>query len=117
MTQERAPILVTDLDGDDRFVTSLSMKISGMQSAMVAPLISPNDSRVFGVLYVDNLSRTLAFSQEELNVLAVVATQAAAAIDGLFAHERLAPKRFSGRRWVDSSRQKWCRWSKRIPTA
>ena len=66
------------------------MKISGMQSAMVAPLISPNDGRVFGVLYVDNLSRTLAFSQEELNVLAVVATQAAAAIDGLFAHERLA---------------------------
>jgi adenylate cyclase len=88
--QERAPILVTDLTGDDRFVSSLSMKISGMQSAMVAPLISPNDGHVFGVLYVDNLSRTLAFSQEELNVLAVVATQAAAAIDGLFAHERLA---------------------------
>ena len=74
VSQERAPILVTDLTGDDRFVSSLSMKISGMQSAMVAPLISPNDSRVFGVLYVDNLSRTLAFSQEELNVLAVVAT-------------------------------------------
>jgi adenylate cyclase len=90
VTQERAPILVTDLTGDDRFVASVSMKISGMQSAMVAPLISPNDGRVFGVLYVDNLSRTLAFSQEELNVLAVVATQAAAAIDGLFAHERLA---------------------------
>jgi adenylate cyclase len=90
VTQERAPILVTDLTGDDRFVSSLSMKISGMQSAMVAPLISPNDGRVFGVLYVDNLSRTLAFSQEELNVLAVVATQAAAAIDGLLAHERLA---------------------------
>jgi adenylate cyclase len=89
VTQERAPILVTDL-ADDRFASSLSMKISGMQSAMVAPLISPNDGRVFGVLYVDNLSRTLAFSQEELNVLAVVATQAAAAIDGLFAHERLA---------------------------
>ncbi len=89
LTQERAPILVTDL-ADDRFASSLSMKISGMQSAMVAPLISPNDGRVFGVLYVDNLSRTLAFSQEELNVLAVVATQAAAAIDGLFAHERLA---------------------------
>jgi adenylate cyclase len=90
LMQERAPILVTDLTGDDRFVSSLSMKISGMQSAMVAPLISPNDGRVFGVLYVDNLSRTLAFSQDELNVLAVVAAQAAAAIDGQFAHERLA---------------------------
>jgi len=90
LMQERAPILVTDLTEDDRFVSSLSMKISGMQSAMVAPLISPNDESVFGVLYVDNLSRALAFTQEELNVLAVVAAQAAQAIDGQFAHERLA---------------------------
>lgn len=90
LMQERAPILVTDLTQDDRFGSSQSMIISGMQSAMVAPLISPNDERIFGVLYVDNLSRTLAFSQEELNVLAVVAAQAAAAIDGQFAHERLA---------------------------
>ena len=90
LMQDRAPILVTDLTEDDRFVSSLSMKISGMQSAMVAPLISPNDARVFGVLYVDNLSRALAFTQEELNVLAVVAAQAAQAIDGQFAHERLA---------------------------
>jgi adenylate cyclase len=90
LMQERAPILVTDLTEDDRFLSSVSMKISGMQSAMVAPLISPNSDRVFGVLYVDNLSRTLAFAQEESNVLAVVAAQAAQAIDGQFAHERLA---------------------------
>ncbi len=87
--KEREPILVTDLRGDDRFAGSESIKISGMQSAMCAPLIGPNDGRMLGILYVDNLSRTAAFSQEELNVLAVVASQAGAAIDGVFAHKRL----------------------------
>ena len=88
--QEREPILVTDLSADDRFVGSESIKVSGMQSAMCAPLISPNTGDVLGVLYVDNLSKSMAFSQEELNVFAVVATQAAAAIENVMAHKRIA---------------------------
>jgi adenylate cyclase len=88
--QERAPILVTDLSADERFVTSESIKVSGMQSAMCAPLISPNSGEVLGVLYVDNLSKSSAFSQEELNVFAVVATQAAAAIENVIAHKQIA---------------------------
>ena len=88
--QEREPILVTDLSADERFITSESIKVSGMQSAMCAPLISPNTGAVLGVLYVDNLSKSSAFSQEELNVFAVVATQAAAAIENVLAHKRIA---------------------------
>jgi len=88
--KEREPILVTDLSADERFVTSESIKVSGMQSAMCAPLISPNSGVILGVLYVDNLSKSSAFSQEELNVFAVVATQAAAAIDNVMAHKRIA---------------------------
>ncbi|PWT71836.1 MAG: hypothetical protein C5B46_07680 [Proteobacteria bacterium] len=88
--QEREPILVTDLSADDRFVTSESIKVSGMQSAMCAPLISPNSGNVLGVLYVDNLSKSMAFSQEELNVFAVVATQAAAAIENVLSHKQIA---------------------------
>lgn len=87
---ERAPILVTDLSADERFITSESIKVSGMQSAMCAPLISPNSGAILGVLYVDNLSKSSAFSQEELNVFAVVATQAAAAIENVMAHKRIA---------------------------
>ena len=87
---EREPILVTDLSADDRFIGSESIKVSGMQSAMCAPLISPNTGTILGVLYVDNLSKSSAFSQEELNVFAVVATQAAAAIENVMAHKRIA---------------------------
>jgi len=88
--QEREPILVTDLSADDRFITSESIKVSGMQSAMCAPLISPNSGNVLAVLYVDNLSKSSAFSQEELNIFAVVATQAAAAIENVLSHKQLA---------------------------
>src|SRR5205807_8720561 len=57
-------------------------------SAMCAPLMGTN--RVFGILYVDNLERASAFSQEELNVFALVAAQAGAAIDNAMAHQKIA---------------------------
>lgn len=82
------PILITDVSGDDRFSGSESMKISGLRSAMCAPLAGA--ARLFGILYVDNMTRKSAFTQEELNVFALVAAQAANAIDNMTAHEQLA---------------------------
>jgi adenylate cyclase len=83
-----SPILITDLSADERFQGSESMKVSGLRSAMCAPLSAQN--RLFGVLYVDNLQHTMAFTQDELNVFAVVASQAAAAIDNALAHSKIA---------------------------
>jgi adenylate cyclase len=45
---------------------------------------------LFGVLYVDNMEKAEAFSQEEMNVFAVIATQAAAAIDNAMSHQKIA---------------------------
>jgi adenylate cyclase len=88
LRKEQQPILIDDLTADRRFNTSESMKISGLRSAMCAPLVGTN--RLFGVLYVDNMEKTAAFTQEELNVFAVVAAQAGAAIDNVAAHEKIA---------------------------
>ena len=85
---EREPILIADLTEDERFSGSESMKVSGLRSAMVAPLVA--QQRLDGILYVDNLEKTAAFTQEELNIFAVVATQAAAAIDSANTHNQLA---------------------------
>jgi adenylate cyclase len=85
---EHQPILVTDAASDERFSTSESMRISGLRSAMLAPLIGAN--RLLGVIYVDNLQRASAFTQEELNVFSLVAAQAAAALDNALTHEQLA---------------------------
>src|SRR5262249_31310919 len=71
---ERQPILIEDIRSDERFSGSESMKISGLRSAMCAPL--QGKERLFGILYVDNLEKASAFTQEELNVFALVAAQA-----------------------------------------
>jgi adenylate cyclase len=85
---EQEPILIDDVSADERFSGSESIKISGLRSAMCAPLVGTN--QLFGILYVDNLERTSAFSQEELNVFALVAAQAGAAIDNAMAHQKIA---------------------------
>jgi adenylate cyclase len=86
--KERQPILIEDVSADERFSGSESLKISGLRSAMCAPLVGKE--RLFGILYVDNLERASAFTQEELNVFALVAAQAGAAIDNAAAHEKIA---------------------------
>ncbi len=88
LKRDKEPILVTDAASDERFSESESMRISGLRSAMLAPLIGAH--RLLGMIYVDNLKRASAFTQEELNVFALVAAQAAAAIDNALAHEQLA---------------------------
>jgi adenylate cyclase len=86
--KERQPILIDDVSADERFSASESLKISGLRSAMCAPLVG--QERLFGILYVDNLEKASAFTQEELNVFALVAAQAGAAIDNAVAHEKIA---------------------------
>jgi len=88
MKTELQPILITDLSADERFSGSESMLISGLRSAICTPLVARN--RLAGVLYVDNLNKTSAFTQDELDVLTVVAAQAAAAIDSAKTHAELA---------------------------
>src|SRR6185503_4771475 len=86
--KERQPILIDDVSADERFSGSESLKISGLRSAMCAPLVGKE--QLFGVLYVDNLEKASAFTQDELNVFALIAAQAGAAVDNLMAHAKIA---------------------------
>jgi adenylate cyclase len=82
------PLLITDAQSDPRLVASESVVAAGIQSAMCAPLAVQD--RRFGLLYVDNLSRRGMFTLEELNVFAVIASQAGIAIDRVIARAALA---------------------------
>jgi adenylate cyclase len=88
MKRERQPILITDVSGDERFRASESMKIAGLRSAMCAPLVG--SQRLLGILYGDNLQKSDAFTQDELNVFSLLASQAAAAIDNVLAYKHIA---------------------------
>jgi pSer/pThr/pTyr-binding forkhead associated (FHA) protein len=77
--QTGLPLLVCDAQADPRLSASPSVVLSGIQSAMCAPLGSHD--RRSGLLYVDNLSRRGMFSVEDLNIFAVIASQAGLAIE------------------------------------
>jgi adenylate cyclase len=88
VTTERVPLLIHDVAGDERFSTSESLRLSGIRSAMCAPLIFKD--KVFGLFYVDCLTKPWAFSKEELNIFAVVAAEAAISFDNARSHEELS---------------------------
>jgi adenylate cyclase len=88
VTTERLPLLIHDVAGDERFSASESLRMSGIRSAMCAPLIYKD--RVFGLFYVDCLTKPYAFSKEELGIFSVVAAEAAISFDNAQSHEELA---------------------------
>jgi adenylate cyclase len=83
------PLLLTDVGAPEASIPiSQSVVRSGVQSAMCAPL--GNRERSFGILYVDSPSRRRLFSQEALDIFAVIAVQAGLAIDRVRTQEEIA---------------------------
>lgn len=87
---ERLPLLIHDVASDERFASSASLRLSGIRSAMCAPLIYKD--KVFGLFYVDCLTKPYAFSKEELNIFSVVAAEAAISFDNARSHEELSQR-------------------------
>jgi adenylate cyclase len=85
---ERLPLLIHDVASDERFSASESLRLAGIRSAMCAPLIYKD--KVFGLFYVDCLSKPYAFSKEELSIFSVVAAEAAISFDNAHSHEELS---------------------------
>ncbi len=75
----RQSILTEDAGSDERFSEGESITLVGIRSAMCVPLLA-ND-KVVGVAYVDKLSRTVAFAEEDLEFLTVLCNSAAISIE------------------------------------
>jgi adenylate cyclase len=88
LMKDRVPLLIYDVGTDERFNASQSLRMSGIRSAMSAPLIYKD--HVFGIFYVDCLSKPYAFSQEELGIFSVIAAEAAMSFDNARSHDELA---------------------------
>lgn len=81
---ERCSLMVRDTRLDDAFGKQQSIVIHQVRSFMAVPLQTTNG--VIGLIYVDNGSFLRAFSQEDLDLLTVMANVAAIRIE----HARLA---------------------------
>ncbi len=86
MTSKQA-ILSADAATDTRFEMSQSIADFRIRSMMCAPLMD-GEGTAIGVLQVDTLDQRSRFTQDDLDVLAGVASQAAFAIDNAQLHER-----------------------------
>ena len=85
--ESKQAILSADAASDQRFEMSQSIADFRIRSMMCAPLLN-GDWYAFGVIQIDTGEQRSRFQQEDLDVLASVASQAALAIDNAQLHER-----------------------------
>jgi sigma-B regulation protein RsbU (phosphoserine phosphatase) len=79
VTIQGQPVLTSDAMGDDRFSDRQSVMLLGLRSIMCAPLTVKDD--VIGAVYVDNRLQAGIFIQDDLDLLAAIASSAATAIE------------------------------------
>ncbi len=82
--REKCSLVVSDAQSDENFNQQKSIVIQRVRSMMAVPL--QTGDRVIGLIYVDNGSFLRPFSQEDLELLTVMANVAAIRIE----HARLA---------------------------
>lgn len=85
--EDKTAILSSDALVDDRFGGAQSIIMQGIRSTMCVPLLAHD--KILGVLHVDNLLATGAFSERDLTILQGLATQAGLAIENSFLVERV----------------------------
>src|SRR5437867_5808692 len=84
--EERVAILSDNAAADERF-KGKSILIQSVRSAMCTPLMG-SDSKVLGILYVDNLTATHSFADEDLEFLIAFGGLTAVAIENSRLSER-----------------------------
>src|SRR5438094_1740152 len=87
VVEDRVAILSDNTAADERF-KGKSILIQSVRSAMCTPLIG-TDQKVLGILYVDNLTATHSFSDDDLKFLIAFGSLAAVAIENSQRSERL----------------------------
>ncbi|HEV3005226.1 MAG TPA: SpoIIE family protein phosphatase, partial [Pirellulales bacterium] len=85
MTLKEA-ILSADAASDSRFDSSQSIADFRIRSMMCAPLVH-SEGHALGVIQIDTLDQRTPFQQDDLDVLASVASQAAFAVENAQLHE------------------------------
>ncbi|MFV2067037.1 MAG: SpoIIE family protein phosphatase [Pirellulales bacterium] len=90
--EAREAILSADAVSDDRFELAESIADFHIRSMMCAPLIA-SDQRPLGVLQIDTLNQRSRFTEEDLEVLASIASQAAVAVENAQLHDQALKQR------------------------
>ena len=90
--KSRKAILSADAASDERFGMAQSIADFSIRSMICAPMIG-SDGQPIGVIQIDTLNQRARFTDEDLEVLAGVASQAAVSIDNAKMHEQVVAQR------------------------
>ncbi len=82
--QQGRPLLTSNAQLDPRFEGSESIIAYGLRSILCAPLF--DGEKPLGVIYLDNRARTGAFTQHDVDMLAIFARHAAVALSNARKH-------------------------------
>lgn len=88
----RKAILSADAATDERFSMAESIADLSIRSMICAPMLG-SQGQPLGVIQIDTLNQRARFTDEDLEVLAAVASQSAAAIDNAKMHEQVLAQR------------------------
>ena len=88
----RKALLSADAASDERFGMAQSIADFSIRSMICAPMIG-SDGEPLGVIQIDTLNQKARFTDEDLEVLAGVASQAAVSIDNATMHEQVVAQR------------------------
>lgn len=91
MTTKKA-ILSADAASDERFGMAESIAEFQIRSMMCAPLID-SEGEALGVIQIDTLNQRSRFTDDDLEVLAAVASQASVAVDNAQMHDQMVAQR------------------------
>ena len=90
--KSRKALLSADAASDERFGMAQSIADFSIRSMICAPMIG-SDGQPLGVIQIDTLNQKARFTDEDLEVLAGVASQAAVSIDNATMHEQVLAQR------------------------
>lgn len=90
--KSKKAFLSADAASDERFGMAQSIADFSIRSLVCAPMVS-GDGEPLGVIQIDTLNQRARFTDEDLEVLASVASQAAVAIDNAKMHEQVVAQR------------------------
>jgi phosphoserine phosphatase RsbU/P len=88
----RKAILSADASSDERFNMAQSIADFAIRSMICAPMIG-TEGDALGVIQIDTLNQKSRFSDEDLEVLAGVASQAAVSLENAKMHEQVLAQR------------------------
>ena len=94
---KKEAILSADATSDQRFSMAESVADFRIRSMMCAPMLD-SEANPLGVIQVDTMNQRARFTEDDLEVLASVASQAGMAID----NARLRSRRSRSRRWLET---------------